>query len=296
MKILIPVDGSQHSNAALAFVAARARYLGAGAAVDLLNVQLPVPPRAGRAVGAEVVRAWHTVEADKVLNPARATLQAAQLEPACFWRVGHPGVVIAQWAGKSRADLVIMGSHGHTALANVVLGSVAQAVLAASSVPLLVLRETEVPRRASLRVGIAVDGSEYGAAAAQFVAEHRAFFGPRPAVTLLHVHEPSVEDARFGAQALAGEGDAAPPTRTACEAAVAPLRPMFEGARLPVTVQPLIGRPGEEIVRYAKAARLDMLVLGSHGHGAFTSALLGSVAWRVAATCRIPMLIVRPPV
>jgi nucleotide-binding universal stress UspA family protein len=56
-----------------------------------------------------------------------------------------------------------------------------------------------------------------------------------------------------------------------------------------------IGTPAEEIARFARERRIDLLAMGSHGRGAFTAALLGSVASRVAATCSTPLLLLRLP-
>jgi nucleotide-binding universal stress UspA family protein len=50
---------------------------------------------------------------------------------------------------------------------------------------------------------------------------------------------------------------------------------------------------GAAIAAYARRRRLDVLVMGSHGRGAFKSLVLGSVAMRVAARCELPLLIVR---
>ena len=75
MNILIPVDGSPYSEAALAFMAARPFKDGHRPQIDLLNVQTPLPPRAGRAVGAEWARSWYESESRKILKPAVLTLQ-----------------------------------------------------------------------------------------------------------------------------------------------------------------------------------------------------------------------------
>ena len=53
-----------------------------------------------------------------------------------------------------------------------------------------------------------------------------------------------------------------------------------------------LGVPGDEIAAYAKK-NLDVLLVGSHGYGGFKSAVLGSVATRIAARCETPLLIVR---
>lgn len=298
MKLLIPIDGSAHSDAAVAFVAARPVLGEAPPQIDLLNVQLPVPPRAGRAVGGEIAQAWYETESGRVLKPAVEKLQAAGLDPAWFHRVGHPGVVIADWVEEQGVDLVVMGSHGRTALQNLLFGSVTQFVLAASRVPVLVLRTPEAPQRESLRVGIAVDGSRYGEAASDFVLAQRALFGPQPEITLLHAVETRVVD--LLPTGRLDEGLTLPTAaeieareRAAFEDVVAPIRWRFAGAGVEVREAFLVGRAGEQIARFAASAPLDILVLGSHGRGALTSALLGSVAWSVAAKCSTPLLLIR---
>ena len=50
--------------------------------------------------------------------------------------------------------------------------------------------------------------------------------------------------------------------------------------------------PGDEIAAFAARRKLDLLVMGTHGHGALKSLLLGSVATRVAARCKTPLLLV----
>lgn len=296
MKILIPVDGSRFSDAALAFVAARPPMDEGRPQIDLLNVQLPVPPRAGRALGDEIVQSWYEAESNRILRPAVATLQQADLEPAWFYRVGHPGTVIAQWADERGIDLIVMGSHGRTAVKNLVFGSVTQAVLASTRVPVLVLRSAHAPTGPSLRVGIALDGSAYGNAAAAYVLKHRPLFGPAPVFTLIHVVEPLggyAAEARRNGSLLASAEDIERAERAAFERVVAPIRRKFADAGVTALESMAVGQPGVAVAEAAANAGLDILVMGSHGRGALTSALLGSVAWRVAATCTTPLLLIR---
>jgi nucleotide-binding universal stress UspA family protein len=58
-----------------------------------------------------------------------------------------------------------------------------------------------------------------------------------------------------------------------------------------------VGRfpPAATIVETAEAERCDLIVMGSHGHGAIGQLFVGSVTTRVAATCSVPLLIVRNP-
>jgi nucleotide-binding universal stress UspA family protein len=53
-----------------------------------------------------------------------------------------------------------------------------------------------------------------------------------------------------------------------------------------------IGVTHEQIVRFARARRADLIVMGTHGRSGLTRALLGSVASRVLATAKCPVLTV----
>lgn len=276
MKLLIPVDGSTASNAALDFLASRVEGLGACPELRLLHVQFPIPLRAARAAGRELVRSFHQAEAKAVLDPAMQRLAAAGLKAKAQYVVGNPGEVVSQTATHGHADLVVMGSRGQTALKALLFGSVTQAVLAASTAPLLVLREGPPPRAASLRVVIAVDGSRHGLAAVRAALALRTLFGPAPQFRILNVVD--------------GQADAA-----GFDAATAPALALFAKAKVESELVRLEGRnAGDLIVKYLSAQPADLMVMGSHGRSAFKAVLLGSVATRVAARCKLPLLIVRP--
>jgi nucleotide-binding universal stress UspA family protein len=53
--------------------------------------------------------------------------------------------------------------------------------------------------------------------------------------------------------------------------------------------------PAEEIVRYAQAHSIDLIVMGTHGRSAVAHLLMGSVAERVVRTAPCPVLTVRHP-
>ncbi len=55
----------------------------------------------------------------------------------------------------------------------------------------------------------------------------------------------------------------------------------------------LEGPPAEEIVRFARARRVDLIVMGTHGRAGLAKLLVGSVADRVVAAASCPVLTVR---
>jgi nucleotide-binding universal stress UspA family protein len=54
-----------------------------------------------------------------------------------------------------------------------------------------------------------------------------------------------------------------------------------------------VGHAGETIAKAAESGKFDMLIMGSHGHGALGNLVMGSVATQVLAKCDVPVLLVR---
>lgn len=299
MRILMPIDGSTFSNAALAFIASRSTWIKTRPEVELLNVQYPVSQRVTRAAGKEQVSSYQESEANKVLKPALAALKRAGVNAQTKSVVGSPGSEVGRIAAADAADLIVMGSHGHTGFKRLLFGSVTQAVLASCDTPLLVLRSDAVPKKDSLKVGIALDGSKYGLAAVRYVVKHRALFGETPAVTLIHVAPDLlnlVVPGFFGDAPVPGfkPEQVAEMQRAAFERAMAPARRLLQATGLQIAQAQLTGNnPGDAIAAYATKNKLDVLAMGSHGDGALRSSVLGSVATRVAAQCRNALLFIQ---
>jgi nucleotide-binding universal stress UspA family protein len=140
MKILLAVDGSSHTKKMLAYLATHKEMFAGKNEYAVLTVQVPVPPRARAMVGKEILATYYAEDAEKILSPVRAFLRRHSLEPSMLRKVGSAGETIAKTAESGEFDLVMMGSHGHTALGNLVMGSVATQVLAQCKVPVLLVR------------------------------------------------------------------------------------------------------------------------------------------------------------
>jgi nucleotide-binding universal stress UspA family protein len=65
--------------------------------------------------------------------------------------------------------------------------------------------------------------------------------------------------------------------------------------KLKATLAVPIGSVAQEIVRYAKAAGIDVIVMGTHGRGMVTHALMGSAAEKVVRLAPCPVLTVKHP-
>ncbi len=140
MKILAAVDGSTYTKHMLAYLAAHDEWLGAHHAYTLLTVVPPLPARAAAAIDKATLQGWHADAAEKVFKPLRAFFKKQGLSATFVAKVGAPAEVIASTAAKGNHDLLMLGSHGHGALLNLVTGSVATQVLARCKTPVLLIR------------------------------------------------------------------------------------------------------------------------------------------------------------
>lgn len=140
MKILLAVDGSPYSKKMLAYLSTHEALLNVGHDYTVFTAQPALPPRARAAVGKAVVDQYYAEESEKVLAPVGKFLLRHGINAKSAWKVGPAGAAIAKQADDGGFDLVVMGSHGHSAVVNLVMGSVATQVLAHCKVPVLLVR------------------------------------------------------------------------------------------------------------------------------------------------------------
>lgn len=140
MKILLAVDGSAYTRKMLDYVCANKTLFDASHHYTVLNTQTPLPPHARSALSADLVKDYFDDESRQVLEPAVAALQAQGLTVEPVMKVGPIGATIAEYAEQGKYEMIIMGSHGHSAVARLVMGSVSSEVLAHCGVPVLLVR------------------------------------------------------------------------------------------------------------------------------------------------------------
>src|SRR5512143_1771979 len=141
MKILIAVDGSANSLTAIEGLLKRLEWFRAPVEAVLVYVHPPLPYKHAAAwAGKEAIHSYYEEESDAALAAARALLDDHRVAYTVEKRVGDAADEIVKFAASGGYDLVVMGTHGHTALANLVMGSVATKVLAISKVPVLFMK------------------------------------------------------------------------------------------------------------------------------------------------------------
>jgi nucleotide-binding universal stress UspA family protein len=141
MKILLAADGSEHSRKAAKQLVKYARFLAEAPEIHLLHVHAPLPyKRAMAVVGKSAVEKYQREESEAALKVAEKELKKADVPYEAHWMCGDVATAIKQFVERHDIDLVVMGSHGHTALEGLALGSVVTKVLATLETPVLVVR------------------------------------------------------------------------------------------------------------------------------------------------------------
>jgi nucleotide-binding universal stress UspA family protein len=141
MKILAAVDGSPRAVNAIEGLIEHLSWFREPPQLTLIYVHLAVPYKGAAAwAGKEAIHRYYDEESELALAGARTRLDAAGIAYGVEKRVGDPAHEIVACATGGHFELIVMGTHGHTALHNLVMGSVATKVLAGTTVPVLLFR------------------------------------------------------------------------------------------------------------------------------------------------------------
>lgn len=146
-RILVPVDFSRHSEAALHYAMALAS--GLGASVDLLHV-VEDPVAAGAWSGELSIQNVSDLrrnlieDAERRLEGLRANAQEPKVPWLLMVRMGQPADVIDEYARAFGVDLIVMGTHGRGGLAHLFMGSVAERVVRHAPCPVLTLSDAAI--------------------------------------------------------------------------------------------------------------------------------------------------------
>lgn len=275
-KIVIPVDFSPLSRKALGHAFALA---GPETRVELVHATEPLAyPHPSLWTGG-LARLSELMEQTQA--QAKASLKALQKELAA----AHPGVAlgasavagqpaeaVAELAREQKADLIVMSTHGRSGLSHVLLGSVAERLLALAPCPVLVTRPEGAGPPPLKRFLVAVDRSEHSGRALQLAARMAQSFDAT--ITVVHAWP-----APFFDETQELDGALFERIR---QAAREELEAFIEGLQLPsglkIESHIVPGEVGSSVQQQIAERKPDLLFLGTHGRHGLKRLLLGSVA------------------
>lgn len=140
MKILLAVDGSEHS------IRAAHHVINAVSGCErhevvLLNVQEPIDaPEIRSHMKASEIEAMQETRGGDALAPVRAVLDAAGAPYTPVVLIGPIAETIVQFATDQGCDKIVMGTRGLGALGSALLGSVSQQVLQLTHLPVTLVK------------------------------------------------------------------------------------------------------------------------------------------------------------
>lgn len=298
--VLVPLDFSPASHAAIRFVLPLLKRLGANLHLahvlpldspfsGLANLPMVVIPDAER---TRLVRR----DLGKAAENNRVEMQPARLHVLR----GSPFAEICELARKSDIDLIAISTRGHTGLKHLVLGSTTERVVRYAPCPVLVVH-AKAGKKSGRRNGakpepikikkilVPLDFSECSMKGLNYAKElAKQFNASLLLVNSVHVqyYLTSDEYARFDLPELIEETDRA--SRKQMKELVKNMD--WEGVKVESVIE--TGHPGDRVCEQAIKHRVDLIVTSTHGTTGLKHVLLGSTAEYVVRSAKVPVLVV----
>lgn len=216
------------------------------------------------------------VEEVRRLTAKRDQLAAIGIDVELLSKAGPAGEIVTEVARERHAELIVVGTHGHTGIHRFLLGSVAASVLRHSPCDVLVCRGPAVTA-AFMRPLVATDFSPAADRALRNVA---ALTAPGARIEVIHAWQ--LPAGSWGATLL---GQARFPWSTVRDAVLAGAKTQADKLEHahpdldhPIHVELQQGPPASVITHAAEKGGHDLIAIGTHGHRGFRRLLLGSVA------------------
>ncbi len=292
--IAVAIDDSEPSERAAAFAIRLAAQeqgrLTLVHAVDWVSAVSTMEAGLSVADPSPVIEALRT-EGRALLADASAQARAAGV--TCDEQLVEARPVDAILTATKQADalVIVMGTYGRGGIGRVILGSVAEGVLRASEIPVIMIHPSDVlpaaPQRLVQNVLVAVDGSDPSDAAVRVAVTELPKEGRR--TTFCSNIDHTAVDDTFGVHPAAERERLEGLAKLALDRALEYAREY----QVPAEGVLLEGKTAESIVAEAERRNADTIVLGSHGRKGLERLFLGSVAEGVSRKAKVPVLIVR---
>jgi nucleotide-binding universal stress UspA family protein len=202
---------------------------------------------------------------------------------------GTPQALILTRAEEWSADLLIVGSHGQTSAAGVLLGSVSDSIIRHAHCPVLITR----PNKHTGRILAGTDFSDPALPALRAAADEAKRVGGQ--LTVIHSLDLLRAPTSYPAMAFGGEPFSISADQTQELKAIATQRLEESLKLLDITADTVVtqGPAGTALIEIASERKTDLVVVGTVGRTGLRRALLGSVAESVARGAPCSVLVVR---
>lgn len=294
-RVMVAVDGSAFSEQAIGWASVIARAASARLHLVMVHEGRALAGRGTIFVSEHVDAQQREMELDYLATLAERVGAETGLEVDAALRTGVPAAALAAAAARRKIDLLVLSTHGRGGLSRLWLGSVADGVVRRSRVPVLLVRPAEAAAPptppAIRRVLAAVDGSSLSdivlheaaglcgvlrapCTIIRVVVPPTHIIASRMSDTAALVRQRSDEEAVEAGNYLRRIATATHWQATDIRAEV-------------VTANDAAGA----ILRCAEEEVVDLIVIGTRGHGGAARLLLGSVADKVIRGAHVPVFV-----
>jgi len=289
--LLLAVDGSVHASAAAQFV--HELPLPENCQINIISVLIPR-------------NAQYHVVLENVLKRTKEQLQEQRPNQIhTHLLTGYPAEQIVVFAEELQPDLVVLGARGLRSTLGILLGGVAQQVAEYACCPVLIVR---APFEGIHKVLIATDGSDHSQYALKYI--HNCPLPEGVNFHVMNVLPPEITPEMLG-QYWRMDMEISTPILTehmqtqiaqqkiaeeeAGKVLLQDAKRILEKLQHPLTSVLRRGDAATEIIAYAKAEKINLIISGSRGLSEFRGWLLGSVSRKLVHYAGCSVLIVKKP-
>ncbi|MCA8913379.1 MAG: universal stress protein [Planctomycetes bacterium] len=289
-RIVVPTDFSDTADTAISLAAELADWYGS--TLDLVNVvDATVYAYAGypfASLSKELMSG-----AEDALNKVKVPAKKAKLSR--YLLSGSPAREIADHAKRHKADLIVIGTHGHGAVARFFLGSVADRVVHESDIPVIItkkpkgkIKHPKAKNKPFSRILFPTDFSETGAKALKRAIALTEDMDAE--LFVLHV----IDDTLISTHVEEERHIILKELRKHALEEMRKHLPKHLMENFETIGAVKRGEPGKAICSYAETHHCDLIVMGTHGRTGIERALIGSVADKVVRRAKSSVYLVRP--
>jgi len=292
MKILLPTDGSEHSEAAAQFLLRL--NLSSHDEIDILHVISDEPFQDDEDYYSGRIREIKQFIAPKILDHTMNILKSVPARIGTVIMTGYPATCIIDTAVNRNADLIAMGHKRVKGIQSRIVGSITKAVSIDSPKPVLVIKPPQREVLKKMNILFPTDGSEYARKAGEILT--LLPFHDTTEITILHVITPAFYDIpeKFKTKM---DTEMKEDVKSLIDKEVKDSNEIFAH-----TIHYLnkrfshfnslttVGDPTDEILQTAYELQPDIIALGSKGMGGFRG-IIGSISRYILSVAECSVLI-----
>jgi nucleotide-binding universal stress UspA family protein len=292
-KIVVPLDGSAFSEAALPYALSIGRR--AGSDVELVSVAEDMqvyPDSSWERVAHDWLQRYLEDVSAGLRGAAGSTVTTRMLE-------GRIWEALVRHVEETDADLIVMATHGRGALSRAWLGSVADALVRHTDRPVLLVRPGEEDATPSpddiafIRVLVPLDGSDLSRSILDPALELGSLFGA--GYDLLRVVSiPTESPSPYVPYAMPLNVDVVEGARAAAVSAMEAVAEELQQRGVDATAEVVVDPQPARVILSRATRNGGLVALATHGRGSASRMVLGSTADKVIRGASGPVLVLRP--